>query len=137
MTGIMTLTDTVAGLIPHVDGWAWFIQSEPSAGDRPPWVIVTITNNRVERDETGGVTAAVCHVEIRAAALSTDSVNILCDDRLTPVLQGVIPHADGYVCSCMTLMADSGAYAAGLSADDTSYRYRVRVLQYEFAWSRP
>lgn len=30
-----------------------------------------------------------------------------------------------------------GAYAAGLTADDTSRRYQVRVLRFRFTWTRP
>ena len=34
-------------------------------------------------------------------------------------------------------VSTTGAYAAGLTADDTARRYQVRVLRFRFTWSRP
>ena len=111
MARIFDLTEALKDLIPVVDGWPLHMQVEPLAGELPPWVMVTITNDGIIRNEIGGAIAI-------------------------PALQGVIPKCDGFACSCLTLAEDSGAYAAGLTETDTAYRYRVRVLRFDFTWSR-
>ena len=127
MARIFDLTEALKGLIPVVDGWPLHMQVEPLAGELPPWVIVTITNNGIQRNE---------RIELRCVSDNTDAVNIWCDDHAIPALQGVIPQCDGFACSCLTLTEDSGTYAAGLTETDTAYRYRVRVLRFDFTWSR-
>ena len=136
MARIFDLTEALKGLIPVVDGWPLHMQVEPLAGELPPWVIVTITNNGIIRNEIGGAMAGDGRIELRCVSDNTDAVNIWCDDHAIPALQGVIPKCDGFACSCLTLAEDSGAYAAGLTETDTAYRYRVRVLRFDFAWSR-
>ena len=136
MARIFDLTEALRGLIPVVDGWPLHMQVEPLAGELPPWVIVTITNNGIIRNEIGGAMAGDGRIELRCVSDNTDAVNIWCDDHAIPALQGVIPKCDGFACSCLTLAEDSGAYAAGLTETDTAYRYRVRVLRFDFAWSR-
>ena len=136
MARIFDLTEALKGLIPVVAGWPLHMQVEPLAGELPPWVIVTITNDGIIRNEIGGAMAGDGRIELRCVSDNTDSVNIWCDDHAIPALQGVIPKCDGFACSCLTLTEDSGAYAAGLTETDTSYRYRVRVLRFDFAWSR-
>ena len=136
MARIFDLTEALKDLIPVVDGWQLHMQVEPLAGELPPWVIVTITNNGITRNEVGGAIAGDGRIELRCVSDSTDSVNIWCDDHAIPALQGVIPKCDGFACSCLTLTEDSGTYAAGLTETDTAYRYRVRVLRFDFTWSR-
>ena len=136
MARIFDLTEALKGLIPVVDGWPLHMQVEPLAGELPPWVIVTITNDGIIRNEIGGAMAGDGRIELRCVSDNTDAVNIWCDDHAIPALQGVIPKCDGFACSCLTLAEDSGAYAAGLTETDTAYRYRVRVLRFDFAWSR-
>ena len=136
MARIFDLTEALKGLIPVVAGWPLHMQVEPLAGELPPWVIVTITNDGIIRNEIGGALAGDGRIELRCVSDNTDSVNIWCDDHAIPALQGVIPKCDGFACSCLTLAEDSGAYAAGLTETDTAYRYRVRVLRFDFAWSR-
>ena len=136
MARIFDLTEALRGLIPVVDGWPLHMQVEPLAGELPPWVIVTITNDGIIRNEIGGAMAGDGRIELRCVSDNTDAVNIWCDDHAIPALQGVIPKCDGFACSCLTLAEDSGAYAAGLTETDTAYRYRVRVLRFDFAWSR-
>ena len=136
MARIFDLTEALKALIPVVDGWPLHMQVEPLAGELPPWVIVTITNNGIIRNEIGGAMAGDGRIELRCVSDNTDAVNIWCDDHAIPALQGVIPKCDGFACSCLTLAEDSGAYAAGLTETDTAYRYRVRVLRFDFAWSR-
>ena len=136
MARIFDLTEALKGLIPVVAGWPLHMQVEPLAGELPPWVIVTITNDGIIRNEIGGAMAGDGRIELRCVSDNTDSVNIWCDDHAIPALQGVIPKCDGFACSCLTLAEDSGAYAAGLTETDTAYRYRVRVLRFDFTWSR-
>ena len=136
MARIFDRTEALKGLIPVVDGWPLHMQVEPLAGELPPWVIVTITNNGIIRNEIGGAMAGDGRIELRCVSDNTDAVNIWCDDHAIPALQGVIPRCDGFACSCLTLAEDSGAYAAGLTETDTAYRYRVRVLRFDFTWSR-
>lgn len=136
MARIFDLTEALKDLIPVVDGWPLHTQVEPLSGELPPWVIVTITNNGIQRNEVGGAIAGDGRIELRCVSDNTDSVNIWCDDHAIPALQGVIPKCDGFACSCLTLAEDSGAYAAGLTETDTAYRYRVRVLRFDFTWSR-
>ena len=136
MARIFDLTEALKGLIPVVAGWPLHMQVEPLAGELPPWVIVTITNDGIIRNEIGGAMAGDGRIELRCVSDNTDAVNIWCDDHAIPALQGVIPQCDGFACSCLTLAEDSGAYAAGLTETDTAYRYRVRVLRFDFAWSR-
>ena len=136
MARIFDLTEALKVLIPVVDGWPLFMQVEPLAGELPPWVIVTTTNNGIIRNEIGGAMAGDGRIELRCVSDNTDSVNIWCDDHAIPELQGVIPKCDGFACSCLTLAEDSGTYAAGLTETDTAYRYRVRVLRFDFTWSR-
>ena len=136
MARIFDLTEALKALIPVVDGWPLHMQVEPLAGELPPWVIVTITNKGIIRNEIGGAIAGDGRIELRCVSDNTDAVNIWCDDHAIPALQGVIPKCDGFACSCLTLAEDSGAYAAGLTETDTAYRYRVRVLRFDFAWSR-
>ena len=136
MARIFDLTEALKGLIPVVAGWPLHMQVEPLAGELPPWVIVTITNDGIIRNEIGGAMAGDGRIELRCVSDNTDSVNIWCDDHAIPALQGVIPKCDGFACSCLTLAEDSGAYAAGLTETDTAYRYRVRVLRFDFIWSR-
>lgn len=133
---IFDLTEALKDIIPVVDGWPLHMQEEPQAGDLPPWVIVTITNSGVQRGEAGNPIAGQGHVELRCVSDNTDAVNIWCDDKAIPALQGVLPECQGFACSCLSLAEDSGAYAAGLTETDTSYRYRVRVLRFDFLWSR-
>ena len=136
MARIFDLTEALKGLIPVVAGWPLHMQVEPLAGELPPWVIVTITNDGIIRNEIGGAMAGDGRIELRCVSDNTDAVNIWCDDHAIPALQGVIPKCDGFACSCLTLAEDSGAYAAGLTETDTAYRYRVRVLRFDFTWSR-
>ncbi len=183
MARIFDLTEALKDLIPVADGWPLHMQVEPLAGELPPWVIVTIANDGIIRNEIGGAIAGdgrielrcvsdntdsvniwcddhaipalqgvipkcdgfACscltiagdgRIELRCVSDNTDSVNIWCDDHAIPALQGVIPKCDGFACSCLTLAEDSGTYAAGLTETDTAYRYRVRVLRFDFTWSR-
>ena len=136
MARIFDLTEALKELIPVVDGWPLHMQVEPLAGELPPWVIVTITNDGIIRNEIGGAIAGDGRIELRCVSDNTDAVNVWCDDHAIPALQGVIPKCDGFACSCLTLADDSGAYAAGLTETDTAYRYRVRVLRFDFTWSR-
>nr|DAJ99523.1 MAG TPA: hypothetical protein [Caudoviricetes sp.] len=136
MARIFDLTEALKELIPVVDGWPLHMQVEPLAGELPPWVIVTITNNGIQRNEMGGAIAGDGRIELRCVSDNTDSVNVWCDDYAIPALQGIVPECGGFTCSCLTLTEDSGTYAAGLTETDTAYRYRVRVLRFDFTWSR-
>ena len=102
MARIFDLTEALKELIPVVDGWPLHMQVEPLAGELPPWVIVTITNNGIIRNEIGGAIAGDGRIELRCVSDNTDSVNIWCDDHAIPALQGVIPKCDGFACSCLT-----------------------------------
>ena len=44
--------------------------------------------------------------------------------------------AKGFDTGCLTISSDSGAYAAGLTAEETSLLYQCRLLVYKFNWSR-
>ena len=44
--------------------------------------------------------------------------------------------AQGFDTGCLTLFSDSGAYAAGLTAEETALLYQCRLLTFKFNWSR-
>ena len=74
----------------------------------------------------------------QACEASADAVNVICDDRIIPAMKYRVPaKTSGFTVGQLILDADSGAYAAGLTADDTSRRYQVRVLRFRFTWTRP
>ena len=82
--------------------------------------------------------AHVGRLEIRVVDLTADAVNVICDDRIIPAMKYRVPaKTSGFTVGQLILDADSGAYAAGLTADDTSRRYQVRVLRFRFTWTRP
>ena len=104
----------------------------------PPWIIARVSTDRHVAAETMRFTAHSALLEVRAVSTTTDSVNIWCDDMLIPALANRSPtRPPGYTVGQLTLYEDSGAYAAGLTADDTARRYQVRVLRFRFTWSRP
>lgn len=134
---VMDLTGMVMGMVPSYEGWGMYRNVEPPATANPPWIILTCTTGDHIAVETMDLTAHVGVLEVRVASTGTDSVNVMCDDRLIPLLNAAVPDAPaGVQVGCLTLRQDSGAYAAGLTADDTSRRYRVRVLTFRFGWSR-
>ena len=55
---------------------------------------------------------------------------------MIPMLAGHRLDVDGFDTGCLTLNADSGAYAAGLTAEETSLLYQCRLLTFKFNWSR-
>ena len=111
MKSIMTLTDTILDHIPKpAAGWAVYRQTAPKPTEKPPWVIETVT--------------------------TADSVNVLADDLMIPRLAGKRFIAQGFDTGCLTLFSDSGAYAAGLTAEDTALLYQCRLLTFKFNWSR-
>ena len=55
---------------------------------------------------------------------------------MIPGLAGKRFVAQGFDTGCLTLFSDSGAYAAGLTAEETSLLYQVRLLTFKFNWSR-
>lgn len=136
MANMKTLTDAIAAMIPRVQSWPYFIQTQPLAPSLPPWIIVTITNDIAHVAESGLMTAGTGHVEIRIVADNVDSVNFVADDRMMATLCGATVQAEGFDVGALTLDSDSGAYAAGLDSNDTALRYIVRVLRFNFTWSR-
>ena len=83
-----------------------------------------------------GVFAVYETLLVRIVSTTTDSVNVLADDLMIPALAGKRFVAHGFDTGCLTLFSDSGAYAAGLTAEDTSLLYQVRLLTFKFNWSR-
>ena len=106
---VMDMTSAVLGMIPGLDQPV-YLNQEPDESEMPPWVIATCTTDGHRSTEAARYTAHVGRLEIRVVDLTADA---------------------------LILDADSGAYAAGLTADDTSRRYQVRVLRFRFTWTRP
>lgn len=137
MASIMTLTDAVLNSIPQpADGWAVYKQTSPKPTDKPPWIIETVTTNGHTIGETQHVQGGIGTLTIRIVSTTTDSVNVIADDHMIPMLAGRRLDADGFDTGCLTLNADSGAYAAGLTAEETSLLYQCRLLTFRFNWSR-
>ena len=137
MTSIMTLTDTILDHIPKpATGWAVYRQTAPKPTDKPPWVIETVTTNGHIVGETQHVHCGIGALLVRIVSTTTDSVNVLADDLMIPALAGKRFVAQGFDTGCLTLSSDSGAYAAGLTAEDTSLLYQVRLWPFKFNWSR-
>ena len=115
---VMDMTSAVLGMIPGLDQPV-YLNQEPST-------------------EAARYTAHVGRLEIRVVDLTADAVNVICDDRIIPAMKYRVPaKTSGFTVGQLILDADSGAYAAGLTADDTSRRYQVRVLRFRFTWTRP
>lgn len=137
MTSIMTLTDSILNAIPQpANGWSVYKQTSPKPTDKPPWVIETVTTNGHIVGETQRVHCGIGTLLVRIVSTTTDSVNVLADDLMIPALAGKRFVAHGFDTGCLTLFSDSGAYAAGLTAEDTSLLYQVRLLTFKFNWSR-
>ncbi|WP_241216964.1 transcriptional regulator [Bifidobacterium goeldii] len=133
----MDVTGAVLALLPDgLPGSVWK-NSEPGEADMPPWVIATCTTIDHARSEAMRFTAHSGRLEVRVASHTDDAVNVICDDKLIPVLDCHAPDpVPGYSMSPLILYEDSGSYPAGLTADDTSRRYRVRVLRFRFTWNQ-
>ena len=128
MTSIMTLTDTILDHIPQpAKSWAVYRQTAPKPTDKPPWIIETVTTNGHIVGETQHVHCGIGTLLVRIVSTTTDSVNALAGKRFV---------AQGFDTGCLTLFSDSGAYAAGLTAEDTGLLYQVRLLTFKFNWSR-
>ena len=118
-------------------GWVEvFKQTTPKPTEKPPWVIETVTTNGHIVGETQHVHCGIGTLLVRIVSTTTDSVNVLADDLMIPALAGKRFVAHGFDTGCLTLFSDSGAYAAGLTAEDTSLLYQVRLLTFKFNWSR-
>lgn len=134
---VMDLTRAVFDLIPDVGRPVWLNQ-EPSEAEMPPWVIATCTTSAHATSEASRFTAHSGRLEIRVVDLTADAVNVLCDDVIIPAMAYQAPERPpGFTVGQLVLYEDSGAYAAGLTADDTARRFQVRVLRFRFMWSRP
>ena len=126
---VMDMTSAVLGMIPGLDQPV-YLNQEPDESEMPPWVIATCTTDGHRSTEAARYTAVV--------DLTADAVNVICDDRIIPAMKYRVPaKTSGFTVGQLILDADSGAYAAGLTADDTSRRYQVRVLRFRFTWTRP
>lgn len=137
MTSIMTLTDAVLNAIPQpTDGWTVYRQTAPKPTDKPPWIIETVTTDGHTIGETQHIQGGIGTLTIRIVSTTTDSVNVIADDHMIPALAGHRLDVDGFDTGCLTLNADSGAYAAGLTAEETSLLYQCRLLTFRFNWSR-
>ena len=99
-------------------------------------MIETVTTNGHIVGETQHVHCGIGTLTVRIVSTTADSVNALADDLMIPGLAGKRFVAQGFDTGCLTLFSDSGAYAAGLTAEETSLLYQVRLLTFKFNWSR-
>ena len=137
MTSIMTLTGAVLDAIPQPpDGWAVYRQTAPKPTDKPPGIIETVTTNGHTIGETQHVQGGIGTLQVRIVSTTADSVNVIADDLMVPRLTGKRFVAKGFDTGCLTISSDSGAYAAGLTAEETSLLYQCRLLVFRFNWSR-
>lgn len=137
MRSIMTLTDAILDHVPQpAAGWSVYRQTAPKPTDKPPWVIETVTTNGHIVGETQRVHCDIGTLLVRIVSTTADSVNVLADDLMIPQLAGKRVAVQGFGTGCLTLFSDSGDYAAGLTAEDTSLLYQVRLLTFKFNWSR-
>lgn len=137
MRSIMTLTDAILDHVPQpAVGWSVYRQTAPKPTDKPPWVIETVTTNGHIVGETQHVHCGIGTLLVRIVSTTADSVNVLADDLMIPQLAGKRIAVQGFGTGCLTLFSDSGAYAAGLTAEETSLLYQVRLLTFKFNWSR-
>lgn len=137
MTSIMTLTDTILDHVPQpAEGWAVYRQTAPKPTDKPPWIIETVTTNGHVVGETQRPHGGIGTLQVRIVSTTADSVNVIADDLMIPRLTGERFVAKGFDTGCLTISSDSGAYAAGLTAEETSLLYQCRLLVYKFNWSR-
>ena len=137
MQSIMTLSNTILDHVPKpADGWKVYKQTTPTPTEKPPWVIETVTTNGHIVGETQHVHCGIGTLLVRIVSTTADSVNVLADDLMIPGLAGKRFIAQGFDTGCLTLFSDSGAYAAGLTAEDTALLYQCRLLTFKFNWSR-
>ena len=133
---VMDVTGAVLGLLPDMPAPVWR-NLEPGEADQPPWIIASCTTGGHTRGEGGGMSAHEGTLEVRAVTTTVDGVNVWCDDMLIPALDMHRPsQPDGHQVGPLVLVDDSGAYCAGLTADDTARRWAVRVLRFRFHWNR-
>lgn len=137
MQSIMTLSNTILDHVPkQAEGWKVYRQTAPKPTDKPPWIIETVTTNGHIVGETQHVHCGIGTLLVRIVSTTADSVNVLADDLMIPGLAGKRFVAQGFDTGCLTLFSDSGAYAAGLTAEETSLLYQCRLLTFKFNWSR-
>lgn len=133
---VMDITTAVCSLLPVLSKPV-YVNREPGEADMPPWVIASCTTGMHAMSEAGRFVSHRGLLEVRVVGLTDDSVNVDCDDKLIPSLHAHAPDPPpGCDIGQLVLYEDSGSYPAGLTADDTSRRYRVRVLRFRFAWNR-
>ena len=137
IVSIMHLTSTILDHIPEpAAGWKVYRQTTPKPTEKPPWIIETVTTSGHIVGETQRVHSGIGVLTVRAVSTTTDSVNVIADDLMIPALAGKRFVANGFDTGALVLFSDSGAYAAGLTAEDTSLLYQVRLLTFHFNWSR-
>lgn len=91
-------------------------------------MIETVTTNGHIVGETQHVHCGIGTLLVRIVSTTADSVNVLADDLMIPGLAGKRFVAQGFDTGCLTLFSDSGAYAAGLTAEDTALLYQCPVF---------
>ena len=134
---VMDMTSAVLGMIPDSTNPCTSTRSRTNPrcrrGSSPP-----APRTATGRPRRHGTRPTSGRLEIRVVDLTADAVNVICDDRIIPAMKYRVPaKTSGFTVGQLILDADSGAYAAGLTADDTSRRYQVRVLRFRFTWTRP
>lgn len=137
MASIMDLSRVILDHVPQpAKGWTVYRQTTPTPTEKPPWIIETVTTNGHLVSETQRVHSGIGVLTVRIVSTTTDSVNVIADDLMIPQLAGHRFVAKGFDTGALVLFSDSGAYAAGLTAEDTSQLYQVRLLTFHFNWSR-
>lgn len=134
---VMDVTGAVLAMVPDLPGFAVYRSREPGESDMPPWVIASCTTDSHAASETMRFASHRGLLEVRIVGLTDDSANVVADDLLIPLLHCHSPEPPpGHAIGQLVLYEDSGSYPAGLTADDTARRYRVRVLRFRFQWNR-
>ena len=137
MTSIQSLTNTILDHIPQpADKWTVYRQTSPKPTDKPPWIIETVTTNGHLVGETQRLHGGIGTLQVRIVSTTVDSVNVIAGGLMVPGLTGKRFVAKGFDTGCLTLFSDSGAYTAGLTAEETALPYQCRLLTYKFNWSR-
>ena len=127
---VMDMTSAVLGMIPGLDQPV-YLNQEPDESEMPPWVIATCTTDGHRSTEAARYTAHVGRLEIRVVDLTADAVNVICDDRIIPAMKYRVPaKTSGFTVGQLILDAHSGAYAAGLTADECLANVVERVKPY-------
>jgi hypothetical protein len=120
----------VKAMLPDLTGWP--VYDGMATGDRPPWIVVTLSEVGRDLTESVGVSDHMAKLDIRVVARTARSVDIVAD-KLQRALDGRTP-APGM--GVLMPDQDSGIYPSELTVPDSpGITYVMRVLTWRTGWT--